>query len=77
MRYLSSHAKQLALSSTLAINLQLVKIVIPRPSFLLQKQINSPSQTPTAAINGYDPPDARWKSPPTIRQRKHSFENKQ
>lgn len=77
MRYLSSHAKQLTLSSTLAINLQLVKIVIPRPSVLLQKQINSPSQTPTAAINGHDPSDARWKSPPTIRQRKHSFENKQ
>ena len=77
MRYLSSHAKQLALSSTLAINLQLIKIIVPRPTVLLQEQINSPSQTPAAAINGHDSPDARWKSPPTIRQRKHSFENKQ
>lgn len=54
----SPYAEQRALSHTLAIYLQLIEIVIPSASLLLQEQRDSPAQAAATTIDGHDPPNA-------------------
>ncbi len=77
MRYFSADAKQRALSDSGAVDLQRIEVIIPRASFLLQKQGDCSPQASAAAVDGYDPPNAGWKSSSTLGQIKHSFEDQQ